>query len=253
MSLFKHNLVYKTTNLVNGKIYIGVHRTNDLEDGYLGSGKSIKRSIRYYGKDKFKREILFDYDNPNDMFNKEKELVTEEFVKRKDTYNLILGGDFNTTGTISVKDKDKNYFRVFKDDPRYLSGELVGVNIGMINVKDKDGNIFQVSKNDPRYLSGELVSNFKGTINVKDKNGNIFRISKYDPRYLSGELVPMWTGKKHSNEFKKKIGHINSEKQKGKGNSQYGTMWITNGKDNKKIKKTDVIPDGWNKGRKIIK
>lgn len=39
--------------------------------------------------------------------------------------------------------------------------------------------------------------------------------------------------------------------QQGTTNSQYGTMWITNGIDNKKIKSTDILPEGWNRGRKV--
>ena len=62
-----------------------------------------------------------------------------------------------------------------------------------------------------------------------------------------------WTGKTHSEESKRKIGKANSKIQSGSGNSQYGTMWIHNLelKKSKKINKTDQIPDGWIKGRKI--
>ena len=58
-----------------------------------------------------------------------------------------------------------------------------------------------------------------------------------------------FTGKKHTEESKKKIGESNSKKQKGENNSQFGTCWITNGKENKKIKKTDTILNGWKLGR----
>jgi hypothetical protein len=60
-----------------------------------------------------------------------------------------------------------------------------------------------------------------------------------------------WTGRTHSEEAKQKIGKQNAKKQKGKGNSQYGTMWITDGFSNKKILRHETIPDGWRKGRKI--
>lgn len=42
--------VYKTTNIINGKYYIGVHKTTNPNDSYLGSGKAIKEAIKKYGK-----------------------------------------------------------------------------------------------------------------------------------------------------------------------------------------------------------
>lgn len=60
---------------------------------------------------------------------------------------------------------------------------------------------------------------------------------------------PDWTGKKHSDETKRKIGEKNSKKI-GEKNSQYGTCWITNGVESKKIKKEDAEKwIGWKKGR----
>ena len=64
----------------------------------------------------------------------------------------------------TVKDKNGNTLSVSVNDPRYLSGELVGVMKGLVSVKDKDGNKMVVSKNDPRYLSGELVSTRKKSV-----------------------------------------------------------------------------------------
>jgi hypothetical protein len=88
----KHYLVYKTTCLLNGKIYIGQHQTYDINDDYLGSGIELNEDIDKFGRENFKREILFDFDNIDDMDNKEKELVTEEFISRPDTYNMRVGG-----------------------------------------------------------------------------------------------------------------------------------------------------------------
>lgn len=87
-----HYFLYKTTNLVNGKIYVGKHITKKLNDGYIGSGKLLKRAINKYGKENFKFEILSFYDNEVDLNRAEAELVTEEFCLRKDTYNLCVGG-----------------------------------------------------------------------------------------------------------------------------------------------------------------
>ena len=50
--------VYKTTNLLNNKIYIGLHETEDLNDSYLGSGILLKQAIKKYGSNNFKKEIV---------------------------------------------------------------------------------------------------------------------------------------------------------------------------------------------------
>ncbi|QIG65987.1 putative endonuclease [Ochrobactrum phage vB_OspM_OC] len=84
--------IYKTTCLINSKIYIGAHKTNDLEDGYLGSGKWLKRAILKYGLENFTKEILFIFDNEQEMYAKEAELVNEYFVKETTNYNIRIGG-----------------------------------------------------------------------------------------------------------------------------------------------------------------
>ena len=50
--------VYKTTNLINGKIYVGLHVTSNLEDDYLGSGSNLKLAVKKYGKENLKENIL---------------------------------------------------------------------------------------------------------------------------------------------------------------------------------------------------
>lgn len=255
-------LVYKITNRFNGKIYIGCHSTLNKNDRYMGSGVEIKEALKKEGRKSFVKEILFEFDNKEEMLLKEKELVTKEFCMREDTYNRIEGGGtYSTLDMISVKNPEGGYMMVYRDDPRWLSGELVGVTKGMITVKDSNGSYYQVDKNDERYLSGELVHILTGIRLVKDKGGNKFHVFCNDERILSGELVAWNKGlagtkgfksKKCSDEHKRKIGLANSEKQKGEGNSQYGTCWITKEKVNKKIKKENIdkyLKEGWIQGR----
>ena len=84
--------VYKTINLVNGKIYVGLHVTKDLNDDYLGSGKQIQAAVKKYGRDNFKREYIKICETPEEMYNLEAEIVNEDFVKRSNTYNMKTGG-----------------------------------------------------------------------------------------------------------------------------------------------------------------
>lgn len=89
----KYHIVYQTTNLVNGKIYIGCHSTDDLNDGYLGSGWLLQDAIRKYGKENFERKTLYEFSDYLEMFSKEKEIVNEDFIKRSDVYNIVIGGN----------------------------------------------------------------------------------------------------------------------------------------------------------------
>jgi len=85
--------IYKTTNLINGKIYIGYHASENIEkDSYLGSGYLLKKAIEKHGKKNFKREILHVFETQEEATKKEREIVNEEFIERDDVYNLCLGG-----------------------------------------------------------------------------------------------------------------------------------------------------------------
>src|SRR5574344_1152863 len=105
----KYYLIYQITNLVNNKIYIGKHMTDDLNDGYMGSGSLIKRAENKYGLDKFEKEILFECSSEEEMNKKEAEIVNEEFIARLDTYNITLGGNggWNYINSFSKTKKHK--------------------------------------------------------------------------------------------------------------------------------------------------
>jgi hypothetical protein len=94
---------------------------------------------------------------------------------------------------------------------------------------------------------------------ISDSDYRVGHIAKWKETFVAAgvkatkEKYPegTWKGKKHKDETKARIGKVNSVKQSGSGNSQYGTMWITNGLDNKKVKKDSIVPIGYRKGRVI--
>jgi hypothetical protein len=93
-------IIYKTTNLVNGKFYIGKHnQSTDLFDGYYGSGSLLKKAIKKYGKDNFIRETLFKFDNEHSAYQKEISVISENLTNPL-CYNLRTGGtgrSYNST------------------------------------------------------------------------------------------------------------------------------------------------------------
>ncbi len=110
--------IYKITNLINKNIYVGQHATTNIDDGYMGSGHGLLNAYKKYGVDNFYKEILFVFDNFEEMDNKEAEIVNEDFIKRKDTYNIVLGGTgWCAKGTVVVEDLTNLgvYFRIHKD------------------------------------------------------------------------------------------------------------------------------------------
>ena len=88
----KYYIVYKIVNNINGKIYIGVHQTKDINDGYMGSGTNIRRAIKKYGKENFTKYVIEIFDTPEKMFEMETILVSDEFLDSSKSYNINKGG-----------------------------------------------------------------------------------------------------------------------------------------------------------------
>jgi group I intron endonuclease len=103
--------VYKTTNKINGKYYIGVHKTSNPLDDYLGSGRILKRAVEKHGVENFTKEILATFDSPEEAFRLEAELVTFELVHTKECYNAKEGGiggfDHLNDGSESHRDRSR--------------------------------------------------------------------------------------------------------------------------------------------------
>jgi hypothetical protein len=205
----KYHFIYKTTDTRNGNFYIGMHSTDNLDDGYVGSGTKLRRLIHKHGKKIFNIEILEFSPNRKLLKEREFEIVNSNLLLQKKCLNLKPGG----YGGLNNKEHAYNFHAAGGKKVRQMFSKIH----------------FDRLKTDEEYRE-------KWRENVR-KSG-----------VWSGKI---WQGRKHKEETKKKIGEINSKKQKGKNNSQFGTRWITNGIENKKIKTQDLIPDGWRLGRNL--
>jgi len=215
----KYHFIYKTTNKLNNKFYVGMHSTDNLNDGYIGSGDRIRRSIKKYGKENFNFEILNFFPDRKTLKENEKNIINEDFLKNELCMNICLGGG---GGYISPEGVKKG---------RQKTDEIL---------KEKYGDDFRVIIN----------KKFHSEMSEEKRNEYRMKISKsLKERYK--ETHGTFLGKKHTDKTKILIGNKNSINQKGVKNSQFGTCWITNGVENKKIKVSDVISSGWYLGRKI--
>lgn len=97
--------IYETTNLINGKTYIGQHTTENLDDGYMGSGQALKSAFLKYGLENFKKEILMFAVNEVALNFMEQCLVTVDFINDTSNYNLKEGGGSHGRWSQDVKSR----------------------------------------------------------------------------------------------------------------------------------------------------
>lgn len=253
----KYHYFYKITNIITGQYYYGIHSTNNLNDGYMGSGQALKRAMEEYGKQNFIKEILKLFNTRDEASVYENKIVTQEVIDDVNCYNLRTGGDYGICiDTVLCFDtRDDTMLRCKRNDPLYLDGTYVGFMTNRVAVFDIMDNMRKIVSCDEYYKNKDRYqTSFKNKVCAKDKNGNIFLTDKDDKRFLSEEIVHFWKGKHHSLQTKQKIKETQLKYgyQKGEKNSQYRKCWITKNCINKSIKKDDLqtyLNDGWIKGK----
>jgi hypothetical protein len=88
-----YHYIYKITRF-DGAYYIGMHSTDDLNDGYFGSGKRLWHSVNYHGKEKHSMEILEFLPTRKELIDREKTLVNEGLLQDPKCLNLVPGGGY---------------------------------------------------------------------------------------------------------------------------------------------------------------
>jgi hypothetical protein len=144
----KFHFVYQTKNLINGKTYVGVRSTNNINDGYIGNGirsqsdsKHSKTAFAYavakYGISNFKREILSFYDSSDEAYKEEEFIVCESWIKSDNNYNTCLGGRFTV---MSSEGKERLAKRMRENNP--MKNPDVAMRVGKIVSEKMKGRKF---------------------------------------------------------------------------------------------------------------
>lgn len=240
-------IVYLTTNLkskINGinRIYVGVHSTENPEifDGYIGCGVKVQQASSYmypksafqyavkkYGVDAFRREVLYIFDNEEDAYKKESEIVTEDFIKQDHVYNMVVGGmledrylplyQFDLDGNLVKKwDNSKDAYEFYSlprrkfDSPKRNKSIFMGY-YWSTNPQIDINEYSKKTLNNPTYLyskNGKLLKEFDSQTEcakyISYDNGELSRAIKNQTLvkkeyYVSNRLIDEFKPKSRNN------------------------------------------------------
>ena len=205
--------VYQITNLLNNKVYVGKHKStkHPFENQYYGSGKQITAAIKKYGVENFKKEVLQYCSSMEEMANKEAETVTEDFVKRLDTYNMHKGGPGGWDHYNGSKEHSANSSKGGKKSAKRLN----------------------------EFIAEQKSSNTAWWQNWYSK------VCETNKELTLRALTP--EARERRKDTFKQIGHSQGEKNSQFGRIWISNILT---KEVKRITINDTIPEGWVRGKK---
>lgn len=202
--------IYKITNLLNNKYYIGIHSVRkgefeDLrEDGYWGSGNNIKKAIREDGKENFKKEILKIFSTREEAMEEESRMVTMREVNDPNCYNMMIGGvnGRGTTGFILARAKNnlEKVIKITKDE--FYNNKDLYIAAGCLSFyfkykdmtpeeKEKYKKELRRKGEKKRFLKKKEETNGKFGHRKKLLNKNTLEIKEFYPEEITG-LYDIW-------------------------------------------------------------
>ena len=233
--------IYKTTCLINNKIYIGKHEGRE-DDGYIGSGKLLQRAVKKYGKENFCREILRRCKTLHEL-----RIWEYVYIKKYNSQDTTIG--------YNIADGDVN---CSEHNPAKISEvreKIRAASIGRIMSEETRKKISEKNRGKKRSLETclKISKNNVGFRGKKHSNESKEKMSKsLKGRFFSEEhrkkISKSLIGVNNWSRGKKRKEH--SIRMSGVNNPMYGSKftWITNGLENKRFDGVE-IPVGWRKGK----
>ncbi|MEI8329879.1 MAG: hypothetical protein WCG14_07795 [Chlamydiia bacterium] len=211
----KFHYLYKITNTKNGKYYIGMHSTHNLDDEYMGGGKRITNSVRKHGKEAHTKEILEYFDDRESLRQKEIEIVNEDLLRDPMCMNINKGGEggwlieWQKLGAANANKKNWQ-------DPEFVK-----------KIKESSSKTLKKLWSDPQYRESMLIHSAKA-----------FSGKQHTDEYK--DMMSRIMTEKQSGEFNSQFGKI--------------WIYNITEKKSIRIQKDEIqkyTDEGWTKGRKM--
>jgi len=264
-----YGYVYMTTNLINGKRYIGQHAYSVFNENYKGSGTYLTNAIKKYGVENFKTELIEWCETQEKLDERERYWIAY--------YNAVESDDFYNLATGGINGNPRKGTKFSLEARKKMSSRVSGAGNPMYGKNHTENSRKKISENHANFKGEHSPSYNRIAINdgIKIK----YVRSEDLERYLSkGWIIGIteerkqiqsksFKGRKHTEDYKKK----QSERMSGKNNPMYGRKasketkslmtqqrlgrrWINNGKENKFVKPDDLeslLNEGWVLGKLV--
>lgn len=172
---------YKITNMINNHYYYGIHSTNNLNDGYMGSGTRLRLAYEKYGIENFHKDILCFFDSWEELCEHERMIVNQEMIDKSECYNLVLGGH---------TPKEEDFYIIGKNVSEKIMGDKNGSYGSKWMTKDGVSKKIQSSEIEEYVMNGWvfgrkmtgiqyeriITENIKPKIWMHDENGISYHI-----------------------------------------------------------------------------
>lgn len=238
----RFHYVYEIKNLVNGKLYIGKHSTNNMHDGYMGSGDLLRAAFEKYGIENFEKRILKMFDTEQDAYLYEKELVTVDIVKDPNYYNVVTGGRYDGdqvySDSVRAKMSSSAKERVERD---MKTGKLKKAIVGM-----------------RESVSGSSWYN-DGVKSIRVRDGETPPDGFVKGNLHAGWDHIEWTEERKAANREMCLRQVQKDRESGAlaervarlNDFHTGSKWYNNGVVNKVVKRGDTPPDGFVLGKLV--
>ena len=265
-----YGYIYKTTNLINGKIYIGQHKSEEYDSSYYGSGKILKSAINKYGIENFSNTVLCYCESKKELDKLERQLIKQYNSRNPNIgYNISFGGEggdlvtclpysdyekfcnhiseLNKSGVVGMKGKK------LSDEHKRKIGEG---NRGKVHSKEWVDKQRDKVKGKTAWNKGLTIDDERVRKYARKKG--VFKHSDETKLKISNSKKGISNSIKNKDEWRKNLSNSLKGKKKSDAHAEkcrkvaVGRIWINNGSESKMIYPEDLetyIKEGYKKGR----